>query len=106
MCGLALRWRGRTWGRDCSASPDQHFTVLIDGEPFCIDDFSFQILEVRVIEVEPSLEGPVREPLVALQQFEDLGQELVKRHYGSFTWVQGSIRALSERLESPAWTVV
>jgi hypothetical protein len=93
-------------GRDCSASPDQHFTVLIDGEPFRIDDFSFQIVEVRVIEIESALEGTVRQPLLTLQQLKDLGQEFIKRHHGSFTGAWDRVRALSERAERPAWTVV
>jgi hypothetical protein len=67
MCSLALRWQGRTLGRVCRASPDQHFTVLIDGESFRVDDFSLQIVEVRVIEIESALEGTVRQPLLTLQ---------------------------------------
>jgi hypothetical protein len=72
-------------GRDRSAGPDQHSTVLIDGEPFRIDDFSFQIVEICVIEIESTLESTVRQPLLTLQQLKDLGQECIKRHHGSFT---------------------
>src|SRR5438132_9529421 len=61
-------------------SPDQDSALLITGQLFGHDDFVFQVFEVIVVQVEPTLEGSVRHPPLTLEQVKHLGQELVKGH--------------------------
>src|SRR5215467_14230277 len=60
--------------------PDQHSASLVHGELFGLDDFSFEVFEVVLVEVEAALERPIRHPPVAPQQVKHPGQDLVKRH--------------------------
>jgi len=45
-----------------------------------MNDFIFQVLEVGVIEVIPTLDGSIRHPSLALEEVNDLGEDVVKRH--------------------------
>jgi hypothetical protein len=45
-----------------------------------LDDFGLQISEVRVVEVELALEGPIRHPATAPEQLDDMVQDLIERH--------------------------
>src|SRR5262249_2042554 len=112
--------------RGCGSvpAPDQHGTVLIHSELLGLDDLSFKVFEIVLVEVEAALQRPIRHPPVAPQQVKHLGQELVKRHacllplgegfitgrgaitrrwgpFGATVWAQGAQRpsppALSRR---------
>jgi hypothetical protein len=61
---------GRHFGGGRLTGPDQHLAILIDGQPFGIDQLSFQVLEVFFIQVEAPPEGAVGHAPVALQQVE------------------------------------
>src|SRR5918912_2578557 len=83
--GQRRRPEVRRRGRAPGAGPDQHFARFVAGELFGVDEFGLEILEVVVVQRKAALEGPIRQPALALQQVEDAGQEVVKRH------AQGSI---------------
>lgn len=73
---------GGRWGRRGGSlfCPDQNAAVFVAGELFRLDQFDFHVVEVRVIQVEPPLERPVRDTPLALEHRDDLGQELFKGH--------------------------
>jgi hypothetical protein len=60
--------------------PDQDAAVFVAGELFRLDQFDFHIFEVCLIQVKPTLERPVRDPPLALEHRDDLGQDLFKGH--------------------------
>ena len=60
--------------------PDENAAVFVAGELFRLDQFDFHVVEVRVIQVEPTLERPVRDTPLALEHLDDVGQDLFKRH--------------------------
>jgi hypothetical protein len=72
-CGGAAPW----WQ---PLRPDENAAVFVVGELFRLDQFNFHVFEVRVIEVEPTLERPVRDTPLTLEHLDDVGQELFKRH--------------------------
>jgi hypothetical protein len=77
------RWRwcgGQRWGRGGSARPHQDSALLIDCKLFGRDDFVLEGLEMVVVQPESDLDHPIGEPPLALQQIEDLCEDLVKRH--------------------------
>ena len=47
------------------ASPHQHSTLFISGQLFGFDELVLEVLQVVVIETEPSLQRPVRDPSFA-----------------------------------------
>jgi hypothetical protein len=51
-----------------------------------LDEFGLQFMQVIVIEVKPALKHPIGHPLLVLEEVEDLGQDLIRRH------IQASIR--------------
>jgi hypothetical protein len=51
--------RGGYRGWVCTAGPDQYSAVLIDRQALCLDNFSFQVCEVGIVETELPLECPV-----------------------------------------------
>jgi hypothetical protein len=60
--------------------PDEHLAVFIYRQPLGINQFDFEVVEVFIVKSEPSPQGSVRNPLLALKQFEHLGQGFVKGH--------------------------
>src|SRR5215471_8242278 len=84
---LLLSWRNylgglRGWlrGRSSISSPDQYGAILIDGQLVHCDDFGLQIFEILVIQAKLSLEGPIRDPSLALEHGESLSQDFLKCH--------------------------
>ena len=75
--GYACGWQ-RSRGR--IADLDQDSAILIHRELFGIDDFFLQIVKVRIIQREPPLQGPIRDPLLTRQHLKDLRQDLLKGH--------------------------
>ena len=66
--------------RHGTSSPDQHVTVLIDREPLAFDEFLFQVVEARIVEVELAFERSIGQASTALEQDNGLVEEFVKRH--------------------------
>ena len=65
MGGQARVLHGRRGGGGTGASaahPDQHFTVLIGGEPLALDQFNLQILQRFIIEPKLPLERAIGHP--------------------------------------------
>src|SRR5439155_6016037 len=57
---LGSRWGGAR-GHVCTARPDQHFPIFIHRDPLALNEFSLQVLQVVVIQVELALEGAIRQ---------------------------------------------
>ena len=70
-------WRRRGRSLFC---PDENAAIFVAGELFRLDQFDFHVVEVGVIEVEPTLERPVRDTPLALEHLDNVSQELFKRH--------------------------
>jgi hypothetical protein len=64
---------GRFWGGTCLSSPDQHSVLLIQRDVLGVDEFVLQRVKIRVVEVEPDFQCPVRHPPLSLEAFADLG---------------------------------
>src|SRR5262245_3375114 len=71
-----LRGPGRRW----PAGPHKHSTVFIDSEALGLNKFSFQVLDILVVQVKAALERSVGHPILAPEQIEHLRQDLVKCH--------------------------
>jgi hypothetical protein len=68
----------RQWGR--GVRPDQDSVVLIDGYLPGINKLILQIFEVGIIEVEVALKRSICHSLLALEECDDLYQDLVECH--------------------------
>ena len=77
--GLGSRWDGR-WQCSGIACPDEDSALLIHRQAFRVNDFLFEALEIRVIQVETQLEGAIGEALFTCEQLDDLRQDLSKFH--------------------------
>src|SRR5215470_12029120 len=78
---LCLRWRCcGSGGRRSTPHPDQDFAVLVNGESLALNDFSLQILEVGVIEIELPFEGAIGHAAAALEHGDGPVQNLLKCH--------------------------
>ena len=77
--GWRWSWNGR-WRRPSSPSPDQDAPLLVDRQSLRLDDFRFEVVEIRVIQAKPALQGVVGDAALALEELEDLGQECIKGH--------------------------
>src|SRR5262249_17458201 len=78
---LYTDWRcGWRWRRCDVPTPDQHSAVLIDGKLARLDDFCLQVLKVRIIKFKLSLESPIRDPLMTLEECEYLIEHRVEVH--------------------------
>src|SRR5262249_35810545 len=87
VCGLGsqqeprLGWRrGRLSGHCRIANPDQDRARLITGELFRLDEVGLHVFEILVIQSKTAFERTIGEPLVPLEQVEDLCQYLIKVH--------------------------
>src|SRR5262249_22189915 len=83
--GIGQGCRGGRYGcwssRYSSLSePDQHFAVLIGGEPLALDQFHLHIIQRLVIELELSLEQTVRHATALAQESHDLIHDRDKVH--------------------------
>jgi hypothetical protein len=45
-----------------------------------LDESGLQFMQVIVIEVKPALKRPIGHPPFVLEEVEDLGQDLIRRH--------------------------
>src|SRR5262249_40147177 len=59
------------------ASPHEYLP-LINRELHGLDEFRLEILQVIIIKGEPSFQGSVRHPALALEQLYHLRQDLIK----------------------------
>jgi len=50
-----------------------------------VNEFGLEILDVAVVEVEAAFERPIGDAPLALEQVEDLGQDVIIRHALSST---------------------
>src|SRR5262245_20436211 len=73
-------WRDWLQGRSSFARPDQHSTILVNGQLVHLDDFDLQIFEILVIQAKLVLQGTIRYPSLALEHGECLSQDLLKCH--------------------------
>jgi len=55
----ACRGAGWHWGRCRAPRPDQHGPVLVHRQPFGLDDFGLQVVEVVLIQGEAALAPPL-----------------------------------------------
>ena len=69
-------WRRRHLGCPRVTYPDQDAIRLIHGELLGMDEFVLEILQIVVVQSKLSLDGPIRDALLALQPGNDLGQHL------------------------------
>src|SRR5262249_2979663 len=71
-------------------APDEYLPLFIDGDALRVDEFVLQVLQIGVIEGEPSLQRPIRHPTLALQQLYYLRKKLIEGHPRfSFTHCSG-----------------
>jgi hypothetical protein len=73
-------WQCRCRRHACRTSPDQNPATLIDRQLSRLDDFSLQILKIRFIEVELPLQRPIGDPLMLLEEFQDLLEYGIEVH--------------------------
>jgi hypothetical protein len=75
-----LNWRCRlSWL--CVTSPDEDSIILIHRQFFGINEFVFHRLKMVVIEIEPHLEGSVRNSVLSLEVCDYLGKHFVEGHW-------------------------
>src|SRR5712691_4467145 len=85
VCG-GRRWSelGSRWGRERgpvrTTRPDQDATVLIHRQALALNEFGFQIFQIRVIELELPLEGAIGQAPPTLQHGYRLVEDLLKGH--------------------------
>ena len=60
--------------------PHQHLAVLVDGHPARIHELGLEVGDVLVVEIEASLEGPIRYSLLLAQEVDHLDEEFVECH--------------------------
>src|SRR5262245_46875574 len=78
------RWRRYAGGnRDwlLASYPDQKAPLFLGREPLSADKLFLEVFEIRVIERELALEGPIRHPPLALEQGHDLVEHLIEVHH-------------------------
>jgi len=63
-----------------------------------LDEFGLQFMQVIVIEVKPALKCPVGPP-VALEEVEDLGQDLIRRHMQSSAVLHHATAAVTVEMQ-------
>jgi hypothetical protein len=68
-----LRRRGRT-------APDQHNTIFVNREALCLDNLSFEILKIFIVQVEAPFQSSIRDSPLTLQQVEHVSQHLIECH--------------------------
>ena len=66
--------------------PDQHFPLLIDGEPLGVNDLLLEDLQGVVIQAELEFERPVGDASSLSQEFHDLVKYCVKFHPRPSLW--------------------
>ncbi len=54
--------------------------MLITRQPFGLDDFVLESLDVVVVKVESYPERPIGYPTLALEEIDHLCQDLIERH--------------------------
>jgi hypothetical protein len=72
--------RGCCESKQHTTSPDEHGAVLVYRQPVHVDDFRLYVSEVRVIEVEPPLEGLILYTSLQHEQANDLCEHLIEAH--------------------------
>jgi hypothetical protein len=65
---------------DLGARPDQDAAVLIHRHALALDEFGFQIFQIRVVELELPLESAIGQAPPPLEHGDRLVQELLKGH--------------------------
>jgi hypothetical protein len=73
-------WRRGRWDINATG-PDQDTAILINRHTLSLNEFSFQIVQIRIIELELTLEGAIGQAPPALQQSDRLVEDLLKGHY-------------------------
>jgi hypothetical protein len=64
----------------CVTSPDQYRAFFVHRQSFGFDQFVFEVFEILVIEGKPSFQGSIRDPFLPLEQFKDLGENVIEGH--------------------------
>src|SRR4029450_2328904 len=75
--GWRCPWLG---GRRGGADPDQHAPVVVLGAVLDVNEFLLEQGQAGLVQLELSLEGPIGDPPMPLEQCEDLVEQLIKRH--------------------------
>ena len=74
-CWSGLRYSCRL------ARPYQHLSITIAGQFLHLDQFDFQVFEVRIIQVKLAFQGVIGHPPSLSEKVNDLVQYLVKVHH-------------------------
>ncbi len=84
---MGCLWQRCDWCqcRPSVAGPDKNAAVLIGGHPLGVDQFFLQVFEVVVIQSEPAFQRPVGHAPLALEECDDLLQNIIECHNGSST---------------------
>src|SRR5262249_50384704 len=101
-----LAWSGRPLGLPRLPHPDEDPATFIAGDLLGVDELILEPFEVRVIEGEAQHERARGDPTLALQQVDDLGQKLIKRHTCPSTSARGpppGVVISTSPLRSESW---
>jgi hypothetical protein len=74
------RWRG---GCDCPfdfPTPDENAAILVSRYALGMNNFIFQVFEVGIIEVIPTLDSAIRHASLALEDVDDLCKDVIEGH--------------------------
>jgi len=63
-----------------STAPDQDFAIFIHGQQLAVDEFFFEISEIRVIQIELPFEGTIGQAPATLEHGNRLIQNLLEGH--------------------------
>jgi methylase of polypeptide subunit release factors len=63
-----------------TSGPHEHFAMLIHDELFGLDDLFLQCFEMIIVQCKPHCERAIGQALLALEQREHLGEDLVEGH--------------------------
>src|SRR5215470_1645945 len=74
------RWSRGFGGPFNITGPYQHTIVFVYCQFFRVDEFVFEVFQVRVIQVKLPLQCPIGDPLVLLEPVDDVGEDLLKCH--------------------------
>src|SRR5262249_19716696 len=75
-----LRGSGGQGWHASSPSPHQDAAGLVDRQSLGVDEFGLEVVEVGIVKSKPTLQCPVRDAALALEEIEHLCEYLIKGH--------------------------
>ncbi len=97
ICPASCVWLGCCW----VTGPYEHSAILVAGALLDLGKFLFQVVKIVVVKVKLTLQRPIRDPSMPLEQCQRLFKHFVEVHhdplrYGVRTAVSHAVFILTE----------